>query len=176
MATIDPNQWIKLLWRVAGRDRKPGESKRELFSAGATGLLAAIRRFDPTDGRAKFSTFAWRYIRWAICQWRAKEREAHRGVVSLCDVDPEDPVFAEHPEPRDDLLDAGATVDRLLREVTPRSSRLLRMKYGIEPGGETLRKRGAVFGISPERVRELETKAELKIRRSVTKPTPATTK
>ncbi len=175
MATtkIDPNQWVKLLWRVAGRAKRHGETRRELVSAGAPGLLAAVRRFDPKDGRAKFMTFAWRYIRWAICRYRTDERTATRNTVPLDSINRDDPVFARTPDPREESWDAGDTVYRLLLLVPPRSARLLRMKYGLEPGGETLRERADVVGLSPERVRQLEMRAELKLRQSVTEPTPS---
>ena len=46
-----------LVWRVAARFSGRGYDGEELFSVGQTGLLKAIRTFDPARGCA-FSTYA----------------------------------------------------------------------------------------------------------------------
>ena len=57
--------------------------------------------------------------------------------------------------------------DQLLRGLSPRDERILRMRFGV--GGEsehTLEEIGERFNLSRERIRQIETKALLRIRAS----------
>jgi RNA polymerase primary sigma factor len=56
-------------------------------------------------------------------------------------------------------------VEEALAELTPREQRILRMRFGI--GGETdhtLEEVGKVFGVTRERIRQIEAKALEKLR------------
>jgi RNA polymerase primary sigma factor len=59
-----------------------------------------------------------------------------------------------------------ATLTReFLTSLTPREERVLRLRFGIEGSPElTLEEVGAVFGVSRERIRQIQTKALDKIR------------
>ena len=56
-------------------------------------------------------------------------------------------------------------VTEALAELTPREQRILRMRFGIGGAGEhTLEEVGRVFGVTRERIRQIEAKALVKLR------------
>ena len=56
-------------------------------------------------------------------------------------------------------------VTEALAELTPREQRILRMRFGIGDAGEhTLEEVGKVFGVTRERIRQIEAKALEKLR------------
>jgi RNA polymerase primary sigma factor len=56
-------------------------------------------------------------------------------------------------------------VTEALAELTPREQRILRMRFGIGGAGEhTLEEVGQVFGVTRERIRQIEAKALVKLR------------
>ncbi len=56
-------------------------------------------------------------------------------------------------------------IDRLLDELTPREKRILQLRYGLNSGrGCTLDEVGREFGVTRERIRQLEAKALRKLR------------
>lgn len=59
-------------------------------------------------------------------------------------------------------------VDRLLRTLAPREERILRLRYGFTDGlARTLQQTGEHFGITRERVRQIESRALQKLRRAI---------
>ncbi len=59
-------------------------------------------------------------------------------------------------------------IDRLLRSLSQREEQVLRIRYGFYDGGSrTLAQTGAHFGISRERVRQIEARALDKLRRAI---------
>ncbi|WP_426957657.1 RNA polymerase sigma factor RpoD [Muricoccus radiodurans] len=66
---------------------------------------------------------------------------------------------------RASLRDAAGKV---LSGLTPREERILRMRFGVGSGGEhTLEEVGQTFGVTRERIRQIEAKALGKLRKSV---------
>jgi RNA polymerase primary sigma factor len=56
-------------------------------------------------------------------------------------------------------------VTEALAELTPREQRILRMRFGIDGAGDhTLEEVGKVFGVTRERIRQIEAKALEKLR------------
>jgi RNA polymerase primary sigma factor len=69
------------------------------------------------------------------------------------------------PEERTDARLLNETVDRLLKELSPREARVLRLRYGLEDGKtRTLKEIAEKFGLSRERIRQIEREALAKIR------------
>ena len=74
------------------------------------------------------------------------------------------------PSPGSILLekDMHRTVRRLLADLSPRERRVLELRYGIEEGGQeyTLEEVGRQFGLSRERIRQIEGKTIERLRQS----------
>jgi len=75
-------------------------------------------------------------------------------------------------DPHGDVADAGERpvvareVERLLEILSPSSANVLRLRYGLDPGGRqrTAAEVGAMLSISPERVRQIEGRALTRLR------------
>jgi len=53
----------------------------------------------------------------------------------------------------------------ILDQLTPREARILRLRYGLQDGeSRTLKEVGEMFGLSRERIRQLEKEALRKLR------------
>lgn len=62
-------------------------------------------------------------------------------------------------------LDLKEQMARILKTLTPREERILRMRFGLEDGSEhTLEEVGQVFAVTRERIRQIEAKALRKLR------------
>jgi RNA polymerase primary sigma factor len=82
----------------------------------------------------------------------------------LADTIPDD--HAADPEAL--LMDAGLKneVQRILSTLSPREEKIIRMRFGIrEKSNYTLEEAGKVFGITRERIRQIEAIALKKLRR-----------
>jgi len=56
-------------------------------------------------------------------------------------------------------------LDKALASLTPREARILRLRYGLHDGGSyTLKEVGAKFGLTRERIRQIERQAILRLR------------
>jgi RNA polymerase primary sigma factor len=72
------------------------------------------------------------------------------------------------PSPAQSLYasDLAGSVQSALLVLTDREARVVRMRFGIgEPGGHTLEEIGRLFGVTRERIRQIEEKALAKLRR-----------
>jgi RNA polymerase primary sigma factor len=77
----------------------------------------------------------------------------------------EDP-HAASPAQSLDASDLAASVDSALLVLTDREAKVVRMRFGIgKPDGQTLEQIGRLFGVTRERVRQIEEKALSKLRR-----------
>jgi RNA polymerase primary sigma factor len=55
--------------------------------------------------------------------------------------------------------------EQVLNMLTPREERVIKMRFGLEDGTEhTLEEVGQTFGVTRERIRQIETKALRKLR------------
>ncbi len=75
-----------------------------------------------------------------------------------------------HPEEIIEMQGLKAEVDRLLARLKPREERVLRRRYGIgEEGHQTLEEVGSEFDVTRERIRQIQSRAIFKLRKSAHK-------
>lgn len=56
-------------------------------------------------------------------------------------------------------------LEEVLESLTPREQQVLKLRFGLEDGrGRTLEEVGQVFGVTRERIRQIEAKALRKLR------------
>lgn len=149
-----------LVISIAKRHVQGGLTLDELISEGTTPLLKAIEKFDYTKGY-KFSTYA----SWAIMKHfaRAVPEHGERGHR-----------YQAHTHEQLDLLGPGVAdvdetvsyrrshaVQQALRQLDDREKHILTNRYRLDRESEpmSLAQLGRTFGISKERVRQLEARA-----------------
>lgn len=158
---------LRLVVSIA-RKHLPGgpQSLFELISDGNISLMRAVEKFDYSRGY-KFSTYA----SWAIMKnfARSVPRERYRlgrfvtGQEETLDIAAGlatyDPNEVSLPEIRESL-------DVVLAQLSPRERTILIGHYGLDEKGNpaTLEELGRKFGISKERVRQIEINALKKLR------------
>jgi RNA polymerase primary sigma factor len=137
----------------------------ELVSDGNVALIQAVDRFDYARGN-KFSTYA----SWAIINGlkrRKREQNNRARFVTGDEVilqSAADTRADEHDQEKADKQ-RQREVERLLGRLDDRERRIIASRYGIGGGDEKTRKQiGKELGISKERVRQLEARAENKLR------------
>ena len=72
------------------------------------------------------------------------------------------------PAPDEGALesDRAQSIQRALAGLTPREAKILRMRFGIDDANDrTLEEIGRAFGVTRERVRQIEAQALAKLRR-----------
>jgi len=186
---------LRFVVSYARRYRGLGVSFLDLIHQGNLGLIEAARRFDP-DRNVKFISYAVWWIRESMMHVLSDETRAFSFPPKLFatlhaapdDVSLNQPVAPEgasggegrgrelvdllaqdqasvdeemiHRADLDDVADALNDLDRNEREV-------VRMRYGFDDDEEhTLQEIGDRLHLSRERVRQIETRAKEKLRRS----------
>jgi RNA polymerase sigma factor (sigma-70 family) len=139
----------------------------ELISDGNMSLIRAVEKFDYYRG-FKFSTYA----SWAIIKNFARSipEDKHRrerfitGHEDLFDAAPD--VRSDEHEMLATQERATHSVNRLLEYLEPREREIIRMRAGMDENGKniTLEEIGRKFGITKERVRQLNARAMSKLR------------
>jgi DNA-directed RNA polymerase sigma subunit (sigma70/sigma32) len=119
--------------------RNPGVSRDELMQEGAVGLLRALERYDLRRGTA-----FWAYASWWVRQAMQEIVSELSGTVVLSDRA---------------LRGFGRLLDARERDV-------LRAHFGIGGPEQTLQEIGGRWGVSAERVRQIEQGALEKLRAS----------
>jgi RNA polymerase primary sigma factor len=183
---------LRFVVSYAKRYRGLGVSFLDLIHEGNLGLIEAARRFDPSRN-VKFITYAVWWVREAMMHALAGETRAFSFPPKLLntlrhggdDVSLSDPVAAGrddgpsrelgdllpqeqiaiedemiHQSDLDELASALSDLDGKEREV-------VRLRFGLEDDEEhTLQEIGDRLHLSRERVRQIETRAKDKLRRS----------
>jgi RNA polymerase sigma factor (sigma-70 family) len=161
------NANMRLVTNIAKRHAGQSDNFFELLSDGNMSLIRAVEKFDFGRG-FKFSTYA----SWAIMKNFARSipDEKHRRERFLTG---HEEVFEVAPDTRSDEHEVVATherathnVNRLLEYLEPREREIIRMRAGLDDHakGMTLEEIGQQFGITKERVRQLNARAMKKLR------------
>ncbi len=157
---------LRLVVSIAKKHLRPNQDLFELISDGNIALMRAVDKFDYSRG-FKFST----YGSWAIMRSFTRlipERHQHNEryqtgwdelLESMAYVGPDE--FES-----DYLATLRAAVDGMLETLDEREGDILRHRYGLDSRGQpqTLEQVGRRFGVSKERIRQLEGRAMNKLR------------
>src|ERR1019366_6590158 len=164
-ALINAN--MRLVVNIGRRHSGQTDNFFELLSDGNMSLIRAVEKFDAARG-FKFSTYA----SWAIMKNYARTipDEKHRkerfvtGHSEVFDVAPDN--RTDEHEVVANKERATMSVNKLLDQLEPREREIIRMRAGLDSHakGLTLEEIGQQFGITKERVRQLNARAMKKLR------------
>jgi len=179
---------LRFVVSYAKRYRGLGVSLIDLVHAGNLGLIEAAKRFDPSRN-VKFITYAVWWIREAMVHALSDQTRAVSfppkllGVVGMRadDVSLNDPVSADgsrqlgdtlvqdHVAVEDEMIHQ-ADLDELasaLRDLDGKEREVVRLRFDLEDDEpRTLQEIGDRLHLSRERVRQIESRAKDKLRRS----------
>lgn len=159
---------LRLVVSIAKRHMKPNTNFFEMVSDGNMSLMRAIEKFDYTKGN-KFSTYAT----WAIMKNYARSIPAENKVLDRFRTGNED-VFSFSEDERgsqfkDEVVNTRQheVIMLILENLDDREKRIILHRYGLEKGTEpeTLEQVGSRFGVTKERIRQIEARAIQKIRK-----------
>lgn len=159
---------LRLVVSIAKRHMKPNTSFFEMVSDGNMSLIRAIEKFDFTKG-FKFSTYA----SWAIMKNYARSIPAENTQLDRFRTGNEE-LFQTSSDARGDALQDERINQRqrelilsILNHLDQREREIIIHRYGLSEEGAplTLEQVGARFGVTKERIRQLETRALRKMRK-----------
>jgi RNA polymerase primary sigma factor len=161
---INCNQ--RLVYSQAKQKLSPGDSIDDLVSDGNMSLMRAVEKFDYARGN-KFSTYAT----WAIMKNFARsipDAKTHKQRY----MTGHDELFEAKADVRTDEQEVLATADaararvnRLLEHLDARTREVIRMRTGLDGSEEmTLEQIGQHFGITKERVRQINVRGMKQLR------------
>ncbi|MCH8808111.1 MAG: sigma-70 family RNA polymerase sigma factor [Planctomycetes bacterium] len=158
---------LRLVVSIAKRHANRGQDFFEIISDGNLALMRAVEKFDYMRGY-KFSTYA----SWAVIRNYARsipDDRTHRDRYQTGKDEMLQTVAGfSMDEPEDDFLPvARATLDRMLGTLDDRERNILRQRFGLDDEcnqSQTLAQIGVTFGVSKERIRQLEARAMTKLR------------
>lgn len=159
---------LRLVVSIAKKRLQPGMSFFEMVSDGNMSLMRAIEKFDYTKGN-KFST----YSTWAIMKNYARSIPAEHTILDRFRTG-NDELFAASPEKRgvqtaDETTNARQrdVITSILGQLDERERSILLHRYGLQQGSEplTLEEVGTRFGVTKERIRQIEARALQKLRK-----------
>ncbi|HAW32676.1 MAG TPA: RNA polymerase subunit sigma-70, partial [Planctomycetaceae bacterium] len=159
---------LRLVVSIAKRHIRPGGNFFEMVSDGNMSLIRAIEKFDYTKGN-KFSTYA----SWAIMKNYARSIPAEYKVLDRFRTGNEELFFQSTDEResqyREELINQKqhAVIMSILDQLDGREKDILIYRYGLNARNEpqTLEQVGDRFGVTKERIRQLESRALKKLRR-----------
>ncbi len=158
---------LRLVVSIAKRHVNPSNNFFELVSDGNMSLIRAVEKFDFSRGN-KFSTYA----SWAIMKNYARsipEENFRRDRF----VTGHDEMFEAAPDTRADEHEYESTLKRMqetvkgmLGRLDERERKIIISRFGLGGANEqTLEQLGRELGITKERVRQIESRAQTKLRR-----------
>jgi RNA polymerase sigma factor (sigma-70 family) len=161
------NANMRLVVSIAKKHAAQSDNFWELLSDGNMSLLRAVEKFDYSRG-FKFSTYA----SWAIMKNFARSipDEKHRRERYVTGHEELFELAADTRSDEHEILAAAEQqkqqVNRLLGYLEPRERDIIRMRAGLDSGGQgmTLEEIGHEMGITKERVRQLNVRIMKKLR------------
>ena len=181
---------MRLVVWIARRYRASGLDLVDLVQEGTLGLMKAARRFDTNRGN-RFSTMAvwWimqrirraiadkgNLIRWPVYRYTQLSRAARQKIsegLSAGEIPPiggrflhRSPTF-EESDPFDGALRAEIVeaANQMVGELRPQQREVVSRRLGLASGeAETLEQIGQDFGLTRERIRQIEAKGLTKLR------------
>ncbi len=158
---------LRLVVSVVKKYLRPGMNFFEMVSEGNVSLIRAVEKFDYSRG-FKLSTYAT----WAITKNFARSIPAERQRQDRFRTGT-DALFSAHRDEHtsqyeQETVNLGQreVLDEILERLDKRERDILVTRYGLDAGTEpqTLEQVGHVFGVTKERVRQLEARALAKLR------------
>ncbi len=159
---------LRLVVSIAKRHMRPGSNFFEMVSDGNMSLIRAIEKFDYTKGN-KFSTYAT----WAIMKNFARSIPAEHTRLDRFRTG-KDEVFQLSTDSRANQFHQ-ELINRkqhellmgILDQLDEREKKIILYRFGLTRGTEpqTLEKVGNRFGVTKERIRQLESRALRKLRK-----------
>jgi RNA polymerase sigma factor (sigma-70 family) len=161
---------LRLVVSIAKRQFGTVQNFFELISDGNLALLRAVEGFDFSLGN-RFSTYATYVIVRNYARsipedlrWRSRYRTDHAGLFATIVDGRSDAQEMEAAQGRREIL-----VDGILRRLNAREREIISCRFGLSRSQErlTLKQIGNRFGITKERVRQLECRALEKLRKAL---------
>ena len=158
---------LRLVVSIAKKHIQPGRNFFEMVSDGNMSLIRAIEKFDYAKGN-KFSTYAT----WAIMKNFARSIPQEHKVLDRFRTGT-DEVFAYRSDQRgnpfrDEQVNQQQrdAISGLLDQLDERERAIIVHRYGLNQGSEqeTLEQVGERFGVTKERIRQIEARALRKAR------------
>jgi len=159
---------LRLVVSIAKKHVKPNGNFFEMVSDGNISLIRAIEKFDFSRG-FKFSTYA----SWAIMKNYARSIPAETTQLDRYRTG-SDEFFMASADQRSDQFEQEMTnhsqhevIVRILSRLDERERNIIMYRFGLNTGTEpqTLEQLGGRFGVTKERIRQLETRAINKLRK-----------
>ncbi len=159
---------LRLVVNIAKRHVGPQANFFELISDGNMSLIRAVDKFDYTRG-FKFSTYAsWAIMKnfaRSVPQAGIRRERFMTGRDELLEMSRDLRFEGEEPYHEPDVT-VRQSIERVLGELSPREREIVMRRFGLGdmPGPQTLEEVGRHFGVTKERIRQVETRALNKLR------------
>ncbi len=159
---------LRLVVSIAKRHFKPQANFFEMVSDGNMSLIRAIEKFDYTQGN-KFSTYAT----WAIMKNYARSIPTELKQLDRYRTG-HDELFSQSTDARDNPFrqemnqqHQHSALMGILGQLDPRERDIILHRYGLNQGTEpeTLEQVGHRFGVTKERIRQIESRALSKLKK-----------
>jgi RNA polymerase sigma factor (sigma-70 family) len=141
-----------LVLKLAAEQRGKGIEFEELEAAGQLGLAHALRKFDPHRG-TPFGAYARHWIKGEIT---ALFKKTARNPLAKAD-----PIEDWNEKRKDECDESVPALGPDLSKLTPKERTVVEARSS----GQSLRSVGDELDLSPERVRQIETKAVARLRK-----------